>query len=628
MTPECGWLPKHPDWDQAWDALRKSPGGDQTFSALTALAKYRIDFVQVGKLDRLAQRLNATALPENLRPTVVRIALLGSSTLRHLVPGIRVAGLRRGLWIDVYEADYGQYLQELADQSSGLHAFAPQFVCLAHDAYHLLELTANGFEAAVERLRHCWALAQKAFHCTVVQQRVLPVFNDLLGNNEHRMSESPSTLVHRVNRAIESYADEDGVQLLSVDKYAALDGLRDWHDPALWHRSKQEIHPAAAPLYGEYLMRVVGAQRGCSKKCLVLDLDNTLWGGVIGDDGLEGIVLGHGDARGEAFLEFQRYALLLKNRGIILAVCSKNDEVNARAPFDSHPEMLLRRDDISCFVANWHDKATNLRQIAKRLNIGLDALVFADDNPFERNLIRRELPEVAVPELPEDPALFVECIASSGHFEGLSITEDDRARASQYRVNAEREMSLDSATDMSSYLRSMRMELLWQPISEIDLQRVVQLINKTNQFNLTTQRYSESEVRAAMADPMTLTWQVRLKDKFGDNGIVAVMIGSLNDQEEFEIDTWLMSCRVLGRQVEDACLALIVDGARQMGSRFLRGEYRPTEKNGMVRDLYSRFGFSRSKPDDASVSHAVLDLDGFIPPQTAIAILEVSYVAS
>lgn len=628
MTPECGWLPKNPGWDDAFDALRKDVPGAGTWAALTALANHPIDFVQVGKLDRLAQRIYHTSLPEDLRPAPVRLALLGSSTVKHLIPGIRVAALRRKLWVEVYEGDYGQYLQELSDSSSKLYAFAPQFVCLALDAYHLLELSAAGLDAAVERLRRCWQFAQKAFRCTVVQQRFLPIFKDLLGNNEHRMADSPLTLVYRANSLIERYADEDGVQLLAMDRYAAFDGLRYWHDPALWHRSKQEIDPAAAPIYGEYLMRIVAAQRGCSRKCLVLDLDNTLWGGVIGDDGLKGIVLGQGNALGEAFLTFQRYILQLKNRGIILAVCSKNDEANALAPFETHPEMLLKRSDISCFRANWDDKAANLRQIAKLLNIGLDSLVFIDDNPFERNLVRQELPEVAVPELPQDPTLFVECLGSSGYFEGLTITDDDRVRASQYQANAERSLLLDSATDMASYLRDMRMELLWQPINEIDLQRVVQLINKTNQFNLTTQRCSEGEVRAAMADPKMLTWQVRLKDKFGDNGIIAVILGRLNSQHEFEIDSWLMSCRVLGRQVEAACLGLIVEGALRLGAHTLRGEYRPSAKNGMVRELYAKLGFSQASADAAGVTQWLLNLESFTPPKTPITILEVSYVTS
>jgi FkbH-like protein len=416
-------------------------------------------------------------------------------------------------------------------------------------------------------------------------------------------------------------ADGAGIHLLGVDKYAALDGMRAWHDPALWHRSKQEIHPSAAHMYGEYLVRLVAAQRGVSSKCLVLDLDNTLWGGVIGDDGIEGIVLGQGNAVGESHVALQRYALHLRERGVILAVCSKNDEANAISAFEQHPEMILKRDDIACFVANWTDKATNLKYIAKYLNIGIDSLVFVDDNPFERNLVRQELPQVSVPELPEDPGLYVQCIAAAGYFEALTLTEEDRHRAEQYQMNAAREALRESATDMDSYLRGMAMELLWKPFDEIGLQRIVQLINKTNQFNVMTRRYSDAEIRTTMAESDVLTWQIRLRDKFGDNGIICILIARLDEKEDLLIDTWLMSCRVLGRQVEEACLNLLVEGGRRLGARRLLGEYQKTSKNAMVADLYRKLGFSQISSSTDSIDRWALDLGEFNFRETHITVL-------
>lgn len=554
---------------------------------------------------------------------------MGSSTLTHLVSGIRVAGLRHGMWVDIYEAAYGQYLQELMDSGSGLYAFRPDFLCLAMDAQHLLDVSRANPSAAIDHVRNCWHLAKEGLRCSVIHQTVLPTFADLMGSNEHHLVDSPQAFIRHFNTLLEGASEDAFVHLLAIDKYAAVDGLRIWHDTALWYRSKQEVHPSVSHLYGEYLMRVVAARRGRSRKCLVLDLDNTLWGGVIGDDGLQDIVLGQGTALGEAYIALQRYALRLKERGIILAVCSKNDEGNALEVFEQHPEMVLKREDIACFSVNWEDKPANLRRIASVLNIGLDSLVLVDDNPFERNLVRQELPEVAVPELPDDPAYYVECIAAAGYFESVALSAEDRDRASQYVANAEREQLRSTATNMEAYLKSLRMQMIWKPFDDLGMQRIVQLLNKTNQFNLTTQRYGEGEVRALMKDPRVLTWQIRLKDRFGDNGMIALMIASLNTGGDFEIDTWLMSCRVLGRQVEDACLNLMVEGAKALGAKRIVGKYRATPKNGIVRDLFARMGFTplpTAGGDTATVpaegTFWFLDVGRFTPRSCEIAILE------
>jgi FkbH-like protein len=627
LTAELSWLPKNEDWDQSVQLAVGAPDNASLWARLVACANANIDFAQTTKLDNLTRRLGkAGSLIPPGKP--VRLALLGSSTIRHLVPGIRVAGLRRGLWIEVYEPAYGQYLQELMDTTSALHAWRPEFVAFALDAQHLAHVSGVRPDAAIEHVRNCWHVAKESLHCTVIQQTALPVFADLMGSNEHRMQDSPQGFVRRFNTLLEAAADEVGVHLLAIDKYAAVDGLGTWHDVALWHRSKQEVHPAVSHLYSDYLVRVVAAQRGRSYKCLVLDLDNTLWGGVIGDDGLQGIVLGQGGAVGEAHVAFQRYALRLKERGILLAVCSKNDEANARMPFAEHPEMVLKLEDIACFVTNWEDKATNLRLIAQALNIGIDSLVFADDNPFERNLVRRELPEVAVPELPEDPAYFVDCIAGAGYFESLALSVEDRERARLYQANAEREQLRGSATNIQDYLKSLNMEMTWKPFDDLGMQRIVQLMNKTNQFNLTTTRYGEAEVRSMMNDRNVLTWQVRFKDRFGDNGIIALLIGKVNGAKDLEIDTWLMSCRVLGRQVEEACLHLIVEGARRLSAERIRGRYRATPRNGMVRDLYRRLGFTQVGLVDSNTAAEsaewLLDVSGFTPQPCEITISEES----
>jgi FkbH-like protein len=407
-----------------------------------------------------------------------------------------------------------------------------------------------------------------------------------------------------------------------VDSFVARDGLDNWHDRALWFRSKQEIAPSAAPIYGEALSRILAARKGRSAKCLVLDLDNTLWGGVVGDDGLEGIVIGQGSPLGEAYVAFQQHVRELSRRGVVLAICSKNDEAFALEPFERHPEMVLKRSDISAFAANWSDKPANIRAIAQQLNIGLDSLVFVDDNPFERELVRRELPMVSVPEVSDEPATYAGTLADAGYFEAVSVTAEDRVRTQQYRSNQIREDARKSATDLPSYLRSLEMRLIWSLFDRVGLQRTVQLINKSNQFNLTTRRYSEDEVIAVMQDPAAVGLQFRLIDRFGDNGVIGIVIGRLRNKAELYLDIWLMSCRVLGRQVEQAMLNVIVRQAFRLGAERVLGEYIPSEKNAMVRRHYPDLGFVEAEVAETGRSLSVLDVSTFHPAETIMDVTE------
>lgn len=622
------WLPDVENWaDRLNDALQQDEL-DATWTSLVALANARMDAVRTLRLDRALRRRFGNAAPPGLTSRPVRLAVLGSSTLSHLLPAIRVGALRRNIWLTVYEAAYGQYWQEINDSSMPLHGFAPNSLLFSFDAAHLVrgaDADIGGGQIVASTIAHleqCWRLAQETFGCNIIQQTAMPRFLPLLGSNEHRLSGSQASLVSALNVQLRSATSNARVDLLAIDDRVAFDGLGTWHDPVLWHRAKQEITPAAAPLYGDLVARLVAAHQGLSRKCLVLDLDNTLWGGVIGDDGLAGIVLGQGSALGEAFLSVQSYARAMAQRGIILAVVSKNDAANATAVFEQHPEMLLKRSDIACFVANWNDKATNIRAVAKQLNIGLDSLVFVDDNPFERDFVRRELPMVAVPEVPEDPAMVPALLAHAGYFEGLQITDDDRARVSHYKANAERRELEESTADVDSYLRSLEMRLVWQRFSNVDLHRVVQLINKTNQFNLTTRRYTEPEVLEVMSDTSAFGLQFRLNDRLGDNGIIAIVIGRMVSEEDIELDTWLMSCRVLGRRVEEATLAAIVTEASRLGAKRLNGEYRPTAKNGMVQDHFPRLGFEPLKAHADGISRYVLNLADYVPSSTFITLAE------
>jgi FkbH-like protein len=625
------WLPVNTDLTN--DLRVFSQTGDFNYDNLKKIAGCRLDFLQTTRADRLLQKLaSRPGADRDAGLKRIRLAILSSSTVDHLEPGLRVAALRHDILLDVMHGEYGQYLQELRTDDAALQDFRPDVVLLSLDAPHLATGASPGMTAAdaaafvdgvLDRLVACWRLAREKFRAQVIQQTALPTFPPLMGSNEARLPGSPAAIVAAINARLPQAAAAEGVDLLALDATVARDGLFAWHDPVLWHRAKQELSPSAGPAYGELVARLIAAQQGKSSKCLVLDLDNTLWGGVIGDDGLEGIRLGQGSTLGEAFVDFQKYARDLSRRGVILAVVSKNDLANAQAPFESHPDMVLKLTDIACFIANWSDKAGNIREVAERLNIGLDSLVFVDDNPFERNIVRRELPMVAVPEITDDPALYARAVADGGYFEALQITPEDLERTGQYRANLARDSLRESHTDLEGYLRSLDMVLQWQRFDRIGMQRIVQLINKTNQFNLRTRRYTDEQVAALVADPACLTLQLRLLDQFGDNGIIGIVIG-VPDGDTMLLDTWLMSCRVLGRQVEEATMNIVAAEAKRLGASQLVGEYIPTKKNGMVRDHYKKLGFAKVREDDGGASSWRLDLATFSPFDTFIALQETS----
>jgi FkbH-like protein len=616
---ELFWLPQVPQWHQSCHAA--AGAGQTSWAELVALANARIDFVQTNRLDRLLARSFGNQPPPELPTRPVRLAVFGSSTVDHLLPGLKVGALRHNMWLKAYTPAYAQYLAELTDDTSALHKFKPDVVLCAFDTQHAIagaspDLGTEAADAIVQhalhRLRALWRLTRERLRASVIQQTFLVLSQPLIGNNEHRLPGSAHRLTALLNARLRETADEEGVDILALDEQSANDGISSWHDPVLWLQAKQYVSVSAGPHYGELVARLIAARQGASRKCLVLDLDNTLWGGTMGDDGPEGIVLGPGSAQGEAYVDFQRYVSVLARRGVIVAICSKNDEAAALALFDSHPEMILKREEVACFSVNWNDKAGNLRDIARRLNIGVDTLVFVDDSAFERNLIRRELPMVAVPELPDDPAHYPACIARGGYFEAVSITREDAARTQFYQSNFAREAALAAVTDMNGYLRSLSMELRWSPFDRMSLQRVVQLINKTNQFNLTTRRYTEDDVISIMGDERSLTLQLRLLDEFGDNGIIAVVVGlPMEGGRTMRLDTWLMSCRVLGRKVEEATLNVLASEAIRLGAATLIGEYRPTPRNVIVRDHYQKLGFRALA--DSDMSRWELPLPDFRP---------------
>ncbi len=425
------------------------------------------------------------------------------------------------------------------------------------------------------------------------------------GSFEGRLPGTLSWLIARINLELDALSSS-GIVILDAAGLAANVGLANWHDATLWNMAKLPFAQNYVPIYSDYVCRIIAARRGKSRRCLILDLDNTLWGGVIGDDGMEGILIGQGDATGEAHLHVQQVALGLRDRGVVLAVSSKNEDAIARQPFREHPDMLLKEEHFAVFHANWSDKASNIRAIAETLSLGLDSMVFLDDNPAERLQVRTEIPEVAVPELPPDPALYGRILLAAGYFEAVAFSEEDRQRAAFYQQNAQRTALLNQS-DMEGYLRSLNMEITFAPFDATGRARIVQLINKSNQFNLTTKRYSEPEVKQMEQDPGIFTRQIRLADTFGDNGMISVVICRMLP-EAWMIDTWLMSCRVLGRRVEEAVLQDMTDNATKAGARRLIGTYIPTARNAIVREHYKKLGFVKTAIHDSGEETWELDM--------------------
>jgi FkbH-like protein len=622
--PMMSWLPIAPDFRRDLRGALDATKPTDCLENLASLASFRLGFLETIQLDRGFGRLGLKEAPGFLP---VRLAVLASSTIDHLLPAIRVAGLRRRLLINVHAGAYGQYRQDLLDPTSSLHQFAPQttlFSLTAREALAAVPLTATATEVdeAIARLigelRSLWRKAREHSNAAIIQQSFVDVTEPLFGSYDRLVAGAPARIVARLNDELCEAAAQDGVLLLDIGRATERDGIDAWFDAGRWFQGKLEIAPQAAPLYGDMVVRILAAQRGLSKKCLVLDLDNTLWGGVVGDDGLDGIVLGEGSAVGEAHLALQRYAKQLNERGVILAVCSKNDSRIAEAVFHEHPEMVLRRSDIAAFVANWDDKVENLKIIASRLNIGIDSLVFVDDNPVERARVRQSLPMIAVPELPEDAAQYVRCLAEAGYFEAIAFTSEDRHRADQYAANVEREALLASAQSMDDFLRGLNMSVVFGPFMAVDHARITQLINKTNQFNTTTRRYSSEEIANLVNLPTALTLQFRLLDRIGDNGLVSTMIlrRASDDEDVLEIENWVMSCRVFGRQLEFEAMNIAVETARQCGAKAFIADYIATPKNHIINALYPSLGFAAL---NGSTTRWLLNLEDYVAQNTHIA---------
>lgn len=584
LYSQLQWLPPPPsDFTARCRALAE--GGDDLGKRAQQLANYALDETGLNRLGKAIAKLRAAG--HDLKPlTPFKLGILSHATSHFLVHPLVATAARHGIALECVEADYGQVMQTALAADSPLNQARCDAVLLALDHRGLPESP----QAALDQLRVIRDGLSSHGGSICILQTVPRPSESLFGNFDFILPGTLRQSVDELNRGIAHMVAQSNDLLLDVAHVAETVGLSDWHDPTLWNLAKLPFSGEFLGIYADQVCRLLAALRGKSRKCLILDLDNTVWGGVVGDDGLDGIVIGQGNATGEAHLHVQRTALALRDRGIVLAVSSKNTDEIARRPFREHPEMLLREDHIAVFQANWNDKATNISAIAQELSLGLDAMVFLDDNPVERSLVRQLLPQVAVPELPENPALYARTLLAAGYFEAIAFSEEDKRRAALYQDNARRVALQKQAGDVDGYLASLNMELTLSPFDDTGRARIAQLINKSNQFNLTTRRYTEAEVAAAEQDPSVFTLQVRLADSFGDNGMISVLI-CRREQDAWDIDTWLMSCRVLGRKVEAAVLGELVRAGRAAGVSRLVGRYLPTEKNALVADHYQKLGF-------------------------------------
>jgi FkbH-like protein len=557
-----------------------------------------------------------------LRP--FKLAVLSNSTIDLIVPALVASAIRHGIALDVVQPSYDQVAQEALTPDSKVNSSKPDAVLLALDYRALpLKMSPGDADAAAATIQGALGYLRMLRDGIKANSNAVCIFQNfpqptetLFGALDASLPGTLRSLLANINHELAQYVAGSGDVLLDAAGIAQTVGLAEWHNPRLWNMAKFSFSEELIPLYADHVGRVVAALRGKSGKVLILDLDNTIWGGVIGDDGMEGINIAQGDAAGEAHLAVQRLALDLRQRGIVLAVSSKNTDEVARRPFELHPEMLLKLEHIAVFQANWNDKATNIQAIAEELSLGLDAMVFLDDNPAERGLVRKLLPEVSVPELPEDPAYYARTLAAGGYFEAVAVSGEDFKRAQQYQDNAKRANLQKQVGGLEAYLASLEMTITFQTFDTTGRSRIVQLINKSNQYNLTTRRYTDPEVAAAEDDPKVFTLQVRLSDIFGDNGMISVVICRPGAAGDWQIDTWLMSCRVLGRKVEHMVLREMMKHARTAGIRKLVGTYRPTDRNKLVVDHYAKLGFTKTAEEESGLTRWELFVDG-AEPETA-----------
>ena len=567
--------------------------------------------------------MDFTSLKKNLKRDYsgfkpFKLALLGDSSMQLVAQSLRAYGYEVHLNLEIFEADYQQIDQLIFDFSSELYLFQPDFVVIFHCTENLQKRfyktksgdRANFASDQITRFRDMWeAIGTGLPSAKIIFSNFQEIDDGIFGNFANKTKDS---LLHQI-RSLNFHLMEvaAGYHNLFINDISSLQNQygRQWTvDAKIYINADMVFSLDFLPHVAKNTVDVLQATTGFFKKALILDLDNTIWGGTIGDDGMENIQIGELGI-GKAFTELQLWARELGHRGIILAICSKNDEKIAREPFEKHPDMILRLDDIAVFVANWESKVDNIKSIQETLNIGFDSMVFLDDNPFERNIVRTHLPLVSVPELPEDPVEYMPYIRTLNLFETASYTQDDSKRTKQYQEESSRVKAQKTYTSEDEFLKSLDMTADISAFDNFNIPRIAQLSQRSNQFNLRTIRYTDGDVRQVSNDPNYFPLAISLKDKFGQYGLISIVIlqkNPISAQKELFIDTWLMSCRVLRRGVENLVLNKLVEIAKENGFIRLVGEYLPTPKNELVKDHYKNLGFTNH------MDHWILNVDDYI----------------
>ncbi|MBR1474444.1 MAG: HAD family hydrolase [Muribaculaceae bacterium] len=553
----------------------------------------------------------------------VKAALVGDTATQLLATAVRGAAIDLGFAIDLYEADYNQVERQFVDPDSELRHSDPHYIIIFQATHQLAAEHAamphdQRATLAQQRLNFIEGIVNDPAWkgCRIMCLNYPEIDDTVYGNYANQVPQSLLWQTRLLNVGLMQLAQRyDNLTIVDVAAVQSQMGRNQMFAPSVYVSTEMVLSIDALPAVAYRIAQAIAAQRGTFNKCLILDLDNTLWGGVIGDDGLEGIQLGHGLGIGRAFTELQQWAKKLQQRGVILCVVSKNDEQVAKEPFVHHPDMVLRLDDIAVFVANWETKVDNIRAVQQVLNIGFDAMVFLDDNPFERAMVREHILGITVPELPDDPADYLEYLYGLNLFETASASEVDSKRTRQYQQEAQRVELKRTFANEQEFLASLGMVAKVEPFTPFSIPRVAQLTQRSNQFNLRTVRYSEDDVRQLASDPEVIDMALSLSDRFGDHGLIAVVVMRPLDNESLMVDTWLMSCRVLKRGMERFTLNQMVEAARARGYRRIVGEYVPTVKNGMVARHYPELGF---RPIAGEPARWSLDLDEYQQLETTI----------
>lgn len=531
-----------------------------------------------------------------------RIAILGGATTSIVRSTLEVFLLNNGIRPSFYESQYNKYYEDAVFGNDSLRTFDPELIIIYTSSVNLNnfpDITDSDYdverriESEYSRLLEIWESLRKSYNSIVIQNNFELPYSVPLGNLDASVTYGLRHFIESLNEKIASYANNNPKFYINDIHYlSAKIGIDNWFNRQQYYSYKFAINYKYTPYFSFNIAKIIKAVIGKSKKCLVVDLDNTIWGGVIGDDGVENIKIGNETPLGEAYTEFQKYCLLLKQRGVLLAVNSKNSEDIAKSGFE-HPDSVLKFEDFVSFKANWNSKDANMIDIADEINVGLDSLVFIDDNPVERELIREQLPMVAVPEVnPNDIFSYIQAIENNGYFETVALSGDDLVRNEQYISNKKRQDFEKSSNSYDVFLKSLEMEAEIQPFKEVYFNRIAQLTNKSNQFNLTTKRFTRADIESFSKKDNYITLYGRLKDRFGDNGLVSVVIGEIRN-DELHIILWLMSCRVLKRNMEHAIFDRIVHECQNRGIRRIVGYYYKTNKNIIVSELYNSFGFEK-----------------------------------